>query len=1053
MVKIVSIYTAVKHMSGNDTGEGLSDFESLLRATPGQPLWSVVVDIDANNTQLIEQELREILQDSVVEDILQRNQTTTVDATQVAVNQTRLILPAKTEQEATALETALKLHKGSKSKGTGKSSAKAKYKTRKVLNTVRIPEPPDANEVVFDLPAQAPGRDLATTVGTFAYQGLQGRSELDTRDQVLNSYDWLTEVLEAIPASSKPTTYMGIMDTGISAGHKFFSDIPEMRRYTCENDIECIYRASGDPNGDATSGHGTHVAGIAASRVRIDRLIDIDVIPGGAVGILSSLRVIEKELQQLEAQKRRTGKPYIFIVNASLIFPKSMSEIAGVVSKDEAIAYNKAIPEIVALCAKLHSEYPAFRLVAAAGNQGSNVSYYYPAALQDVRAVVGHDARSFTVYGSSNYGPKARISQPSVGVLSSVLGGPDRVAEKTGTSMGSPAEAADLTALMQLMPGISSGQAIQIQDALALDINEFPLESYSQMQLRAPIANLNLNRLLEYLADHPELEAKVIPQALRKMRQIAPMHMLQNIPQSDDVISSIPNYRGKVAFNVNDAVEFSITANAGSGNGVGTLNFCLGSTYIPMDGVNKHFQPYTLFKDGTFFTKPIKMDVPRDGRSHTYQVRITRKADYKTEPFAHYDRYTQVQILENNRVIRTLTKEPVMGRGVTKVSGKGANKKTLEDQLDDVKIGISKSAGVEVLSMQPLHRLGQTAPTISATRTPTSLSIPSKAPSTASKAPTLPQTRTPTKQQTKTPTLPKPTLFPTRPSKAPTSANLPPSELAPGDCQVLTLIPPTADYTFKVKVGDRTVTIKENFVNVVEKNNKPSKGVNKYPLAVATLDPAQRYLFKITNDNNQFSSAYVPIIKKKVRGKVRFVAQGTLQEVVSWRSTANLDIAFPTVARNDVLGSDIRECSEFTDTGTIVKKGRGLSEDGTDTNRGAMFFSAAATLSSAARSVYDTATGYLAAPADLAASADAKDDGVVQMIMRGAPIALAAIAFLGLGYYALNRLSGSASDAQTKSQKTLEFITMKSSDANNIVKNLQGPEDLETGHRGPKANA
>lgn len=72
-------------------------------------------------------------------------------------------------------------------------------------------------------------------------------------------------------------------------------------------------------------------------------------------------------------------------------------------------------------------------LVAAAGNEGANAPFAFPAAQEGVFAVTATDAKN-RIYGKANRGPYVFVAAPGVDVV--VTMGPDRVQLKSGTSYG-----------------------------------------------------------------------------------------------------------------------------------------------------------------------------------------------------------------------------------------------------------------------------------------------------------------------------------------------------------------------------------------------------------------------------------------------------------------------------------------------------------------------------------------------------------------------------------------------------------------------------------------
>lgn len=195
----------------------------------------------------------------------------------------------------------------------------------------------------------------------------------------------------------------------------------------------------------ASQDHGTHVAGIAAAAT--DNGIGV-----GSIGF-----------------------------NVKIMSVKASSDITGNLSNTtQGIAYAAAAGADVINCSfggpgfstttqnvvnEAHSN--GILVVAAAGNEG-NSDLHYPAALNNVYAVVNTTASDAKSSGST-YGTWVDICAPGTGIYSTLPN--NQYGTRTGTSMASPMVAGLCALIKSFNPSFTPDQITQCIDATAEDIN------------------------------------------------------------------------------------------------------------------------------------------------------------------------------------------------------------------------------------------------------------------------------------------------------------------------------------------------------------------------------------------------------------------------------------------------------------------------------------------------------------------------------------------------------------------------------------------------------
>lgn len=198
-----------------------------------------------------------------------------------------------------------------------------------------------------------------------------------------------------------------------------------------------------DPQDDSITGHGTHVAGIAAAMT--NNTIGIAGTSWGAR--LMPVKVLNA-----------FGNGTIANVSAGITFAADNG--AQVINLSLGTAINSPT-----LQAAVDYAYNKNRvLVAAAGNTNSAV--LYPAAYPNVIAVAAVDT-TMTRAAFSNFGPELSVSAPGVAIRSAIPG--DAYDQKNGTSMA----AGYVSGLAAILAGVSPQSPVTIKSAIqntALDL-------------------------------------------------------------------------------------------------------------------------------------------------------------------------------------------------------------------------------------------------------------------------------------------------------------------------------------------------------------------------------------------------------------------------------------------------------------------------------------------------------------------------------------------------------------------------------------------------------
>jgi minor extracellular protease Epr len=271
--------------------------------------------------------------------------------------------------------------------------------------------------------------------------------------------DWGTARVQAPAAWASGLTgkgiKVGVIDTGIAAHPDLvIAGGASFTSYTT---------SYADDNG-----HGTHVAGIIGAR-------DNEV---GGVGVapeasLYAVKVLSNNgsgyLSDVIAGVDWSITNRMDVINLSLGSSESSTSLKAVVDK----AYASGVV-----------------VVAAAGNSGTadgaTNTVNYPAKYASVVAV-GATNSSDTRASFSSTGVEVEVAAPGVGVTSTYLGG--GYASLSGTSMASPAVAANVALLKQANPGLSASELRAKLQGLVVDLGSAGRDAwYGYGLIQAPVA-------------------------------------------------------------------------------------------------------------------------------------------------------------------------------------------------------------------------------------------------------------------------------------------------------------------------------------------------------------------------------------------------------------------------------------------------------------------------------------------------------------------------------------------------------------------------------------
>lgn len=306
-------------------------------------------------------------------------------------------LPSLSEQEASTLKTGWNVTVFDGFSG-GFSDAAARV----------FREHEDVAYVERDVPASI----TAMTTQNNAPWGLQRISQ---RAAIQNGDPTKTNFIYNYDDSAGSGVDIYILDTGVRTSHVEFGGRATFARTFSD----------GVPDQDI-QGHGTHVAGIAASSLhgvaKAANIIAVKVMDDQGAGSASNIISGINFVANAAAQSARRS-----VINLSITAPASRA--------------------IDAACANAVSN--GVYIVAAAGNEGVDTSNTSPARSDAVIAVGATDIRDRRA-SFSNFGPAVDVFAPGVGIISLSNLNDNAVKTLDGTSMASPMVAGLVAYLLTL---------------------------------------------------------------------------------------------------------------------------------------------------------------------------------------------------------------------------------------------------------------------------------------------------------------------------------------------------------------------------------------------------------------------------------------------------------------------------------------------------------------------------------------------------------------------------------------------------------------------------
>jgi len=208
-----------------------------------------------------------------------------------------------------------------------------------------------------------------------------------------------------------------------------------------------------DPQDDNFISHGTHVAGIAAA---------VTDNGTGVAGVSWGARLLPVKVLDASGNGTTLG------VAAGIVWAADHG--AQVINLSLGGTFQSSVLED----AVNYAYGKGILLVAAAGNQASNVPFY-PAAFDHVLSVAATDSANDR-FLLSNFGPTVDLSAPGVSIYSTLRG--DSYGYETGTSMSAPF-VSGLAAVLRGLPGNTDPDLIAGQmESTALDLGDSGRDDY-----------------------------------------------------------------------------------------------------------------------------------------------------------------------------------------------------------------------------------------------------------------------------------------------------------------------------------------------------------------------------------------------------------------------------------------------------------------------------------------------------------------------------------------------------------------------------------------------
>lgn len=535
---------------------------------------------------------------------------------------------------------------------------------------------------------------------------------------------------------------------------------------------------------DDVNGHGTHVLADALRFVPNAEVLSFKVLGDNGHGSFYAIEAALDELSKELHSRKRKGDHRKVVLNASLSWLPSFAPPG----------FNVRIQQKIN---KLNAEFgDRFIMVVAAGNHGMDIDKesIYPASFNGV-VTVGAFTPDLLQANFSNRGRNVIGVVGDDVVSASNRGAVDAESIQSGTSMSAPSLAGMMANLWQLMPGLTAGELTRLVKDLAIDPDKTRFVNYlaggndpdtNMYAQTLPIVNLEINRVLEYI-NSKGLKSKCAPGVFERMQQLAPEYQVRGIPVTGTKQHFLMRNDKPKPFNSGDTVSYQITV--GPCRASQSLTIAAASqAMVGSDGIQDMVDLIT-YSDrsirvvpGQILMAPITMKLPVSTSNRSYTVTITRNRD---TPAGQEGAVIKVFDESGSDITTTVIPEQ-NSRKPRLFGGMSVGPAITKCKIDDLKLQITRSSGVEVLGFETDVVAPAPAPT--ATDAPTAratTSAPTERPSL------LPTTKRPTRAPTGRPSLP-----PTKPvTVAPTAATPQPTIATPNP--TLATPAPTTEYEYE----------------------------------------------------------------------------------------------------------------------------------------------------------------------------------------------------------------------------------------------------------------
>jgi subtilisin family serine protease len=298
--------------------------------------------------------------------------------------------------------------------------------------------------------AAAPGVEWAEPNYTIALDLIPNDPQFAIRQTI-----YLSDYLQ-MPAAwdftmGRPEIVVAILDTGVDINHEdlatgIWTNPLEIPNNGIDDDgngfVDDVHGwnfAQGSNSVADDHGHGTHVAGIAAART--NNVKGIAGMAGGAT--IMPVKVFPPPPNAIGTYEDLIMGIIYAADNGARVINMSLGATSYSRGEEAAVDYAWAHGAVV---------------VAAAGNQGSNV-YHYPAAHPNVLAVAATDASDQRV-PFSNWGDFVDVAAPGYSVYSTYRN--NSYGSMSGTSMASPHVAGLAALILSLNPQLTNAQVREL---------------------------------------------------------------------------------------------------------------------------------------------------------------------------------------------------------------------------------------------------------------------------------------------------------------------------------------------------------------------------------------------------------------------------------------------------------------------------------------------------------------------------------------------------------------------------------------------------------------